>query len=114
MVGLVHDLDYPNRGHSPIDQVFRSWIEHSSLTFADSNQGRDELLELMPDAGARIRAFPSPPTPPPDPPPAREGNRWCRVEPVLYYPAAGIPRKNHAVLLAALAQLCLLYTSRCV
>jgi glycosyltransferase involved in cell wall biosynthesis len=105
VVGLVHDLDYPNRGHSPIDQVFRSWIEHSSLTFADSNQGRDELLELMPDAGARIRAFPSPPTPPPDPPPAREGNRWCRVEPVLYYPAAGIPRKNHAVLLAALAQL---------
>jgi glycosyltransferase involved in cell wall biosynthesis len=105
VVGMVHDLDYPNRGHSPVDRIFRDWLDHAPLMFADSSQGRAELLELQPSAAARVQVIPSPPTPPPDPPPSRAANPWCRTEPVLYYPGVFTPRKNHAVLLAALAQL---------
>jgi len=105
VIGMVHDLDYPNRGHSPIDAIFRDWLKHASLMFTDSQQGRNELLELEPTAAVRIQVITSPPTAPAEPRPARAGNRWRGAAPVLYYPAVATPRKNHAVLLAALAQL---------
>jgi len=105
VIGMVHDLDYPDRGHSPIDAIFRDWLKNASLIFADASQGRDELLELEPSAGARIQVITSPPTAPPEPRPSRAGNRFRGDTPVLYYPAVASPRKNHAVLLAALAQL---------
>jgi glycosyltransferase involved in cell wall biosynthesis len=105
VIGMVHDLDYPNRGHSPIDAVFRDWLKNASLIFADASQGRDELLELEPSAGDHIQVITSPPTAPPNPRPPRAGSRFRGAAPVLYYPAVSTPRKNHPVLLAALAEL---------
>jgi glycosyltransferase involved in cell wall biosynthesis len=104
-LGLVHDLDYPDRGHSPHDRFFLDWLRHAEGIIAASGQTRGELLELLSSAAPRISVLEQPATPPPVPPPSRQNNPWSRSEPVFYYPAAAIPRKGHAVLLAALAQL---------
>ncbi|MGA2051929.1 MAG: glycosyltransferase [Opitutales bacterium] len=104
VVGLIHDLDYPNCGHSPIDEVFRDWLRHADRIRAASTLTRTDLLKLLPEAAARVEVIAQPSPAPPNPPPTRLCNSWSRPEPVLYYPGVFTPRKNQAVLLAALTQ----------
>jgi glycosyltransferase involved in cell wall biosynthesis len=104
-VGIVHDLDYPDRGSSPLDRIFREWLDSAAWLFTNSSQTRAELLELAPEAAERVEVMLHPPAAPPSPLLRREDSPWRRPEPVLYYPASAIPRKGHDVLLSALSAL---------
>jgi len=102
--GYVHDLAYPNRGSSPLDEIFRDWLRHAARLYTNSTQTRAELLELVPAAVPRIEVvlLASPPV---QAPPAGAVNPWARSAPVLYYPAGATWHKGHDILLGALAKL---------
>ncbi len=102
--GLVHDLDYADRGVSPIDGVFCDWMKNAVRLSTNSTQTRAQLLELDASAGPRLEVvlLGSPPV---QAPPHEAANPWARREPVLYYPSAAKWYKGHHVLLAALVKL---------
>jgi glycosyltransferase involved in cell wall biosynthesis len=102
--GVVHDLDYADRGSSPLDEIFRVWMKQAARLYTNSSQTRAELLELDPTAGPRIEVVLQASTPV-QAPPAGLANPWARSEPVLYYPANATWHKGHNILLAALARL---------
>jgi glycosyltransferase involved in cell wall biosynthesis len=100
--GIVHDLDYPDRGRSPVDRIFRGWLAGAVCIFADSSQTHAELLEVASNASERIDVVPLPAGSP-------DTNilltEISHEVPVLYYPATVLPRKGHDVLFQALALL---------
>ena len=102
--GYVHDLAYENRGHSPLDAIFRDWLQHAVRLYTNSSQTRAELLELDPAAGNRIEVVLQASTDVQSPP-AGVSNPYVRPEPVFYYPAGATWHKCHDVLCAALARL---------
>jgi glycosyltransferase involved in cell wall biosynthesis len=101
--GIVHDLDYPDRGSSDVDGVFRDWMAHAQLLFADSTQTKAELQSIGAEMATPIRVLLLPGAPRPNVEPRHSCS--SRGEKVIFYPAAALPRKGHDTFIEALASL---------